>query len=88
MIISDDKTKNIALTENLYDAGCNEEEIACFIKMNTQGDRKGQLQLLAKHRKKLLGDVHAGEKKISCLDYFVHKIRNNDQERQNKNSVR
>lgn len=80
-MISNEKTKDIALIENLSDAGCDEEEIARFMELNRQGNRNAQLQLLAKHRKKLLADVHTGEKKISCLDYLAYKIRNNDQER-------
>lgn len=78
---SNEKTKDIALIENLSDAGCDEEEIARFMELNRQGNRNAQLQLLSKHRKKLLADVHTGEKKISCLDYLAYKIRNNDQER-------
>ena len=78
MMISDERTKNIAVTENLVDAGCSEEEIKQFLEMNRLGNRSGQLQFLASHRKILLESVHSNEKKISCLDFLTYKIRNSN----------
>ncbi len=63
---------NEALIQNLKDAGCTPE----FIKQFTL-DRCGseeRLQLLQRHRAKLLSDVHAKEKQIDCLDYLVYQI--------------
>ena len=41
-MVSNDKTKDIALIENLSDAGCDKEEIACFMELNRQGNRNAQ----------------------------------------------
>lgn len=78
MMTSDKRAENIALTQNLAEAGYDGEEIERFLEMNRQGNKSGQLRLLTEHRKQLLAEVHAGEKKISCLDYLAYKIRNND----------
>ena len=63
---------NEALIQNLKDAGCTPE----FIKQFTLGryGSEERLQLLQRHRAKLLSDVHAKEKQIDCLDYLVYQI--------------
>lgn len=78
MMTSDKRANNIALTQNLADAGYDSEEIERFLEMNRQGNKCGQMRLLTEHRKQLLDDVHACEKKISCLDYLAYKIRTDD----------
>ncbi len=60
--------------QNLKDAGCGQETIACFMRCMEQDDRKGQLRSLEEHRRCILDRVHEGERQIGCLDYLVYQI--------------
>ena len=62
----DDKTRR-----NLIDAGCDDEFIREYY---CCGDKKACEKLLAQHRKELLGEIHAKEKNIDCLDYLVYTM--------------
>lgn len=67
-----------AVTQNLLDAGCDCETVAQFLLYEKEGDRKGQLALLASHRLRLLEQVHQEEKRIACLDYLVYHLEKTD----------
>lgn len=60
--------------QNLKDAGCGQEIIACFMKCMARNDLSGQLGLMKEHRQFLLDKVHEEEKRIDCLDYLVYRI--------------
>lgn len=64
-----------AITQNLRDAGCNEEIIAEFMNKMNGGHTEQGLRLLERHRRALLDAVHSEEKKIEYLDYFVHQMK-------------
>lgn len=64
------------LEQNLIDAGCDKEFIKKFMCL-TEEQKAEMLNMLAAHRKYLLDGVHAGERKIYCLDYLVNKLKNN-----------
>lgn len=53
------------IVQNLKDAGCEE----VFIKQFLYLDKKGQINLLAKHRVNLLDKLHKSQKQIDCLDF-------------------
>lgn len=63
-----------AVAENLRDAGCSEEQIACFLDWQEKEKTADQLSMLSEHRKQLLDNVHREEKRIDCLDYLVYQI--------------
>ncbi|HJC23368.1 MAG TPA: hypothetical protein H9761_06655 [Candidatus Eisenbergiella merdavium] len=63
-----------AVAENLRDAGCSEEQIACFLDWQEKEKTADQLSMLSEHRKQLLNNVHREEKRIDCLDYLVYQI--------------
>lgn len=65
-----------AIEQNLKDAGCDCDTITCFMNCNEKGYKDEQKYLLAKHRKKLLEQVHESQKCIDCLDYLVYQIDN------------
>lgn len=67
----------LAVIQNLKDAGCEANQIESFLQELKKGDSKGQLDLLAQHRKILLNRVHKEERRIDCLDYLVYQIRQN-----------
>ena len=66
-------TRGIVL-QNLIDAGCNSalaEECAQLI---LDGNTQSVLNILGKHRKYLLDEVHTNQKRIDCLDYLIYNI--------------
>lgn len=65
----------VSVEENLADAGFTQEEISSFMELNACDKLENELQTLASHRKKLLDSVHEREKQISCLDYLVWRLK-------------
>ncbi|MDO4648184.1 MAG: hypothetical protein Q4B26_05990 [Eubacteriales bacterium] len=66
------------IIENLRDAGCDEEDIDCFLTEFCGGSRKVCVKRLREHRKELLEELHASQKRIDCLDYFLYKLEKNE----------
>ncbi len=75
-----------AVIQNLKDAGCTQNIIACCIACIEQGKKNELLKRLEEHRTGLLHKVHKAklvyenefcleEKQIDCLDYLVYQIR-------------
>lgn len=64
----------IAIEQNLIDAGCNREFIEKFMNL-PQAQNLEKLKMLAVHRKNLLDGIHADERKIYCLDYLVNRLK-------------
>lgn len=62
------------LHQNLLDAGCGEELTERLEGLLYQGEEKAVLDILAKHRKRLLDCCHAEQKKLDCLDYLVYRM--------------
>lgn len=60
--------------QNMRDAGCEEDTINRFMLCYREGDIKGELKVLLKHRQELLDKVHKGQKEIDCLDYLVYQL--------------
>ena len=70
----DDRNQDVII-QNLRDAGCDQDTIACFIKLSEQEKIDKELCLLSKHRKELLDCVHENQKKIDCLDYLIYQLK-------------
>lgn len=66
--------RNTEIEQNLKDAGCTTKVIDLFFLYMKENEKEKQMLLLDEQRKKLLDDVHAGEKKISCLDYLMYQM--------------
>lgn len=62
------------IVENLRDAGCNEEQIECFLREFTNGNEKTSIRRLRAHRAELLEQLHEEQAKIDCLDYFLYML--------------
>lgn len=60
------------ITENLKDAGCDQEMITEFF--DKSGKKDEQLRILKRHRQMLLDRVHREEKRIDSLDYLVYQM--------------
>ncbi len=66
---------NDKIIQNLKDAGCEKSTIDAF--MTSTGD-KARLQLLERHRKQLLDNVHKYQKRIDCLDFLIYQMEKNN----------
>lgn len=65
------------LKECLDDFGCNDEEKAEILNCHDNGNIKGMIILLRKHRQSILNTIHNEEKQIICLDYFIFQLEKN-----------
>lgn len=61
--------------QNLKDAGCDTDTVKTFMELADSGEQKKQIQLLEKHRRVLLYEIHKNEKQIDCLDYLLYQMR-------------
>ena len=61
------------IIQNLKDAGCNANLISDFFSL----EKKEQLTILAKHRTKLLANLHENQKRIDCLDFLIFQLNQN-----------
>ena len=66
-----------AVMQNLRDAGCDTKTVVRFMELEEEGDIRGQLDLLATHRRRLLDRLHKEERYIDCLDYLVYQMEKN-----------
>ena len=62
------------ISQNLTDAGCDPEQIQRFFSLLECGQLRDALGLLAAHRKHLLEQCHAQQRRIDCLDYLVFRL--------------
>lgn len=62
------------LYENLLDAGCGEALTRQVMSLLDAGCVREGLSLLSKHRKAVLDNCHAEQKKIDCLDYLIYRL--------------
>lgn len=63
------------IIQALKDCGCSKEKIACFIDHMERHEIAQGIVLLKEHRRTLLDHVHVEERKISCLDYLMYKMK-------------
>lgn len=64
----------IAIVQNLIDAGCGEDLIAEFMEALRKDNISKDLKLLQAHRRLLLDNLHKEQKRIDCLDYLVYRM--------------
>lgn len=64
------------MRETLLDAGCEKEAADSLAALLEAGLQEEAYQALLSHRKALLTAVHAGQKKLACLDYLLYCLRN------------
>jgi len=69
------QSHRVTTSENLRDAGCDEDFIRQFLEMEEKEDGKGQAAALARYRESLLEGIHAGQRKLDILDYFIYNRR-------------
>ena len=62
------------ILQNLKDSDCSDEFIEEFFRIKKAGISKQLIQLLYKHKCKLLERLHNSQKKIDCLDYLIFQI--------------
>ena len=62
------------IQRNLSDAGCDDAQIARFLELEQNRQRKEQYRLLRRHRIALLDALHRDQYKIDCLDHMVYTM--------------
>lgn len=60
--------------QNLIDAGCDDSFAEEYTRLILGGKTQSALNTLGEHRKHLLDEVHANQKRIDCLDHLIYKI--------------
>lgn len=66
-----------AVIQNLEDAGCSAEFIQKYLEISDSGGTSVRLRLLESQRKELLGQLHAQQRKLDCLDYLRYQLQKN-----------
>lgn len=64
-----------SIIQNLKDAGCDPEMIACFIEDLRSGKEINGMKRLTLHRRKLVEGMHKEQERIDCLDYLIYKLK-------------
>ncbi len=72
--------RNAVLRQNLVDAGCDHQTVTCCMEGFWKSNQLEIERLLKQQRKKLLGDIHVGQKQLDCLDYLLYQL-DKDRER-------
>lgn len=72
------------IKQNLKDAGCDGDTIDCILECCVNGNIKKRKKVISQHRKKLLEQVHEGQRQIDCLDYFSYRIEDDELSREDK----
>ena len=70
------KDDYICLMSLLDKTGMSEKNIRIFDELNQYGCREDQIKMLKKHRYSLLDDIHMRQQDLDCLDYIIHKMKN------------
>ena len=63
------------LTQNLIDAGCSEEMIACLVSCLLNGNKEEGLCRLEERRAELLHNIHKEQSGIEYLDELLDSLR-------------
>ena len=73
--------------QNLEDAGCSAEFIQKYLEISASGGTSVRLRLLESQRKEVLGQLHAEQRKLDCLDYLRYQLQK-DQKNQRKDQTK
>lgn len=65
------------LTQNLIDAGCSQEMIACLLSCLLDGNKQEGLCRLEERRAELLNDIHKEQSGIEYLDELLDSLKKN-----------
>ena len=61
--------------QELTDAGCGQSVIDRFLELEAQGKKSDCLSLLARHRCRLVCQMHAAQKPLDVLDYLIRELK-------------
>ncbi len=66
--------KTEKILEYLSDMGCDDKQICFMKKMYEEGDTDTLLRDLRKCRCNLMDELHASQKKVDNMDFFIRQI--------------
>lgn len=72
--MDNEKSSETDVRQNLTDAECPKEMIACFIALQAKENLPEQLAFLDMHRKTLLNRVHQSQYSLDCLDFLIFAL--------------
>lgn len=76
-----------SIYQNLIDACCNKTITDKCMLLVEDCRVTEMLSILATYRESLLSSVHAGQKKIDCLDFLIYTLKKNENNsKQNRRS--
>lgn len=64
------------IAENMAYAGCDEDTIRRYLRLQTNGETDESLRLLSQQRCKLLKTIHSHQKMLDALDYLIYQAKN------------
>ena len=67
--------KKLDIIKNLKDAGCDDDFITKYLRLEKSYNRQEQLKLLSLHRTSLINQIHDSYNMIDCLDYLIYKMK-------------
>lgn len=62
------------IAQTMRDIGCDTDTVAEFVRYVKEEKRREQAMLLNRQRQQLLDRIHADEKRIYYLDYFIYQL--------------
>ena len=73
----DQDIERLSMIMTLHDMGCEQDEIANYMRLLLQGDstQAERMRILKQQRDKTLDEIHFQERRLDRLDYLRHQIR-------------
>ena len=72
------KTVKSTVSHTLSDAGCSRTAVCEIESLLNNGKKREAIILLTAHRKKLLEKLHIKQRNLTCLDYLIYTLKQED----------
>ena len=72
------KTVKSTVRQTLSDAGCSRTAVCEIESLLNNGKKRVAIILLTAHRKKLLEKLHIKQRNLTCLDYLIYTLKQED----------
>lgn len=72
------KTVKSTVSQIFSDAGCSRTAVCEIESLQNNGKKREAIILLTAHRKKLLEKLHIKQRNLTCLDYLIYTLKQED----------
>lgn len=62
------------MLQNLLDAGCSPSQADTILALHSAGRLSEAKEWILRQRHLLMEELHAGQRRLDCLDYLLHKL--------------